>query len=112
MLGFWFNLDFNYFVSLMGQYNANVVQNLHSVRLIGTVFLNRYIGLSAVFDYQEYRVVTNIGGYFGVSFLFMTKGFMDAVEAKRDRAMDKRKEAEKAARDAQAAQEDESSEDW
>jgi hypothetical protein len=112
MLGFWFNLDFNYFVSLMGQYNANVVENLHSLRLIGTVFINRYIGLSAVFDYQEYRVVTNLGGYFGVSFLFMTKGFMDAVEAKRDRAMEKRKEAEKAAQEAAAAQEDEGGEDW
>ncbi|MCP4198039.1 MAG: hypothetical protein GY762_12900 [Proteobacteria bacterium] len=107
MLGFWFNIDYNYFVSLMGQYNANVVENLHSIRLIGTVFINRYVGLSAVFDYQQFRTVTNIGAYFGPSFLFMTAGFMDAVEAKRDQAMAKRNAAKQAAREAEAGAEEE-----
>jgi hypothetical protein len=107
MLGFWFNIDYNYFVSLMGQYNANVVENLHSIRLIGTVFINRYVGLSAVFDYQQFRTVTNIGAYFGPSFLFMTAGFMDAVDAKRDQAMAKRNAAKQKAKEAEAGAEEE-----
>ncbi len=103
MVGASFSIDWNYVVSLMGMYSCNVTKNLHSVRLIGTMFFNRYIGVAGVFDYMELTTVKNIAGYFGPVFLFMTKGFMDAVDQKREKAMRDKEKAKDAARAAQAA---------
>jgi hypothetical protein len=105
IVGVSFNIDWNYVVSLMGMYSVNVTRNLHSIRLIGTVFINRYVGIAGVFDYMELTTVTNIAGYFGPVFLFMTKGFMDAVDAKRAKATRDKEKAKDAERQAQAAAE-------
>jgi hypothetical protein len=112
IVGASFNIDWNYVVSVMGMYNVNVTRNLHSIRLIFTMFFNRYVGVAAVFDYQELTTVKNIAGYFGPCFLFMTKGFMDAVDKKREKATRDKEKAKDAERQAQAAAEGGDDGEW
>ncbi len=90
VVGAWFNLDFNYFIQLLGQYTVNVDKNLHSLRLIFTLMFSEFVGATVVFDYQQYTTVKNTAVYFGPCFLIMQPGFYDAVMKKRDAAMEGR----------------------
>lgn len=81
-VGLDFLLDFHYFAQLRGGMSYSVNHDLWTVRLIGTLLLNQYVGITASFEYSEKITLTNTYVLVGPAFVFSPPGYFDSIMPK------------------------------
>jgi len=85
LVGTDFFLDFHYFLQLRGKVYYNLNHDLWTVRLIGSLLFNEWLGLSAYFEYTEKITVTNTYLMVGPAIVLAPEAFVEGLRARRRR---------------------------
>jgi hypothetical protein len=83
LVGANFFVDFHYFLQLRGELYYNTNHDLWTTRMIGSVLFNKYIGISAYFEYSQKITVTNAYFLIGPAFVISPPGYFDKMMKRR-----------------------------
>lgn len=83
LVGADFFVDFHYFLQMRGKVYYNTNYDLWTVRLIGSMMINKWFGLSAYFEYSQKITVTNTYFLVGPAFVISPPGYFDEMMKKR-----------------------------
>ena len=86
VVGLGFSFDLYYFLRLHGSVYFNATHQLLSTRMVGTLLLNQYVGLSTYFERQDMIIVDNVYVMFGLCFLKMPSRFFERLNRLRNKS--------------------------